>query len=118
MLNRFTQMLRDGIAPIRYKQWGKSMPDHDPMVISYNNTWGVASDTHMDKDGDRYIITGSLIRDPKIWDVFVSVTTWRCVDFKETVLDWLDKNGWRGTYDILNGDPIWAVVRKENKSEE
>lgn len=113
MLSKFTQMIRDGIAPIRYRAWGKSTPVPDPIANRYNNLWGAASDTHMEKDGERYIVTGSLIRDPKVWDVFVSVSSWRCVDFDMPLSVWLDQNGLRGTYDILNGDPIWSVLKKE-----
>lgn len=118
-MNKFTEMIKAGIAPVRYRAWGKSLPQPDKFANYYNNMWGAASDTHMEKDGERYIVTGQLIRDPKIWETFVSVRTWRCVDFNDTLVDYLDRNGYRGTYDVLNGDTIWAVYPKiEVKKEE
>lgn len=112
-MNRFTEMIEAGIAPVRYRSWGKDIAVPDAFANAYNCLWGVASDTHMEKDGDRYIITGQLIRDPKIWDVFISVMTWRCVDFNDTFASFMDRNGYKGTYDVLNGDPIYSVVKKE-----
>lgn len=117
-MNLFSEMIKKGIAPARHHAWGKSVPATvDQIPVKYNNVWGAASDTHMDisETGAGYIITGSIIRDPRVWDTFTKLTTWRCVDLPQSLEDFLEENNLRGTYDHLNGDIIYRVVVAEEK---
>lgn len=122
MLNRFSEMIAQGIAPGNYKE--DTFPCNGPIDgISrlYNNVWGALSDTHMCyKDGVR-VITGSIIKTPEKFDMILSgdfigackifVSTGKYHNFIEL----MQAHNLCGKYDKQNGDDVYVIMPCEEQ---
>lgn len=83
----------------------------DPMIVMYNNIYGMPTDTRMTmtEDGD-VVITGHMIGTPK-WEQFICHRFWGGVDLKEPLLGFLDKLGYcTSAPDYLNGDYVVHII--------
>lgn len=113
MRNRFSDLVKDGVASFKYTALTSDTPDTDPISISYNNIFSIPTDTHMSitDDGNR-VITGHMINTEK-WDEFICSPYWGAVVFKTTgywsLGDFLNKNGLKGSKTTLNGDVVYLV---------
>lgn len=95
----------------------RSLAD-DPIVVTYNNIYGMTTDTRMTMtEGGVYIITGHMIGTPK-WEQFICQRFWGGVDLKEPLLCFLDKYGYQAMpSDYLNGDHVVPITPKLTKDD-
>lgn len=62
MYNKFSELVDAGIAPTRYT-FHETKPNETPdiLVRTVNNIWSLLYDCHMKKQGDFYILSGSIV---------------------------------------------------------
>lgn len=82
----------------------------DPIVVAYNNTYGMPTDTRMGRTEDgRLIITGHMIETPN-WEKFICSRFWGGVDLKCPLVCFLGKNHLRLVDMIpLNGEIVALI---------
>ena len=115
MRNTFTDLINSGIASFEYTPVASQVPEQDLICRTYNNIWSIPSDTHMHIDhttGYRYI-TGHMVGITDKWNQFIVASNWGAINFRTTgywsLCDFLQNNGLRGEYDILNGDCVYKI---------
>ncbi len=115
-INRFKNMVDSGIARREYKTFIPSMSETDPIVRTFNNCYGLFTDTHMSKIAENdYVITGSLCRMPEKFDCFLySINYGFGTAFKvngkvTSLAGFLQSNGLKGNYETLNGDAVYRI---------
>ncbi len=115
-MDRFKEMIDKGIASREYKTFLPETPENDPIVKTYNNCFGLYTDTHMAKLNENdYVITGSLCRTPEKFDQFLYSVNYGLgnmfrVNGKVTSLSgFLGSNGLKGQYECLNGDAVYRI---------
>lgn len=115
-MDRFTEMIEKGVASREYKTFLPETPDQDPIVRTYNNCFGLFTDTHMSKmNENEYVITGSLCSRPDRFDSFLySVNFGLGTAFKvngkiTSLAGFLQSNGLKGQYECLNGDSVYKI---------
>lgn len=117
MRDKFSELIKQGVAKFEYTPTIGSIPEQDPACRAYNNIFSIPSDTHMSclPDGNR-VITGHMINTPK-WDAFVCSPFWGAVDFRTTgywcLCDFLYKFGLEGSVGNLNGDIVYFVKERQ-----
>ena len=82
----------------------------DPIVVAYNNTYGMPTDTRMGRTEDgRLIITGHMVETPN-WEKFICSRFWGGVDLKCPLVCFLDRNHLRIADMIpLNGEIVVLI---------
>lgn len=114
MRDKFSELIKQGVAEFKYTNISKGVPEADPICRMYNNIFSIPSDTHMNclEDGRR-VITGHMINTDK-WCMFVQSCCWGAVDFRTSgtwsVCDFLFRNGLEGKMGTLNGDVVYFVT--------
>lgn len=114
MRNKFSELVKQGIASFNYTPISHDTPEQDPICRMYNNIYSIPSDTHMSclDDGSR-VITGHMINTPQ-WSVFCRSCAWAAVDFRTSgcwsLCDFLYKHGLKGEISTLNGDVVYKVI--------
>lgn len=127
MRDKFSELVNLGVAPARYKEFIKEEPSSlasidDNMMITYNNYWGVATDTHMSKRGDQIVITGSLLRSERKTNCLLDSCGWGDITFTRILPDVYNLRGFLAFYnytwhrDILNGDWVLTIIPKEEEN--
>ena len=125
MRNRFSDLIKDGVASFNYVPITSDMPEKDPICIAYNNIFSIASDTHMSitADGMR-IITGHMINTPQ-WEKFIYSHNWGGIQWGNSVNEpywslasFLSGYGLIGKKTVLNGDVVYIVQPCSDKEEE
>lgn len=115
-MDKFSELIRKGVASFGPIKIGSDVPDNNPKVRSYNNIFSIATDTHASSSGDNIIITGSLISHPDKFDRFIWYGQWGGVYFAHTGYnsfgDWMNKNGFKGHYEMMNGDSVYVLTPK------
>lgn len=116
MRDRFSDLIKKGVAAFEEKPVGSPIPTLDPMVKLYNNIWGALTDTHMSAVEDGYIITGTFVETP-YWDRFKYSGFWGTTNIKlgsgYTSLDnMIYVNGYQMTPDIYNGDYVIKLTKR------
>ena len=127
MRDRFSELIKSGVASFEYTSTAPVTPTQDPLVRFYNNIFGMPSDTHMTKLSDgRYIITGSMVKTDK-FDNFVCSQYWGGIDFKShtypyrgsadieiySAIDLFYLYGYDYKIDAVNGDVVAVLVPVE-----
>lgn len=102
-----------------YQTFVPQISETDPVVRTYNNCYGLFTDTHMGKiSEDEYVITGSLCSIPEKFDQFLYSfnyglgTTFKVDGRAKTLSCFLSENGLCGQYACLNGDKVYKISRK------
>ena len=115
-MDRFSEMILKGVASREYKTFLPKTPEQDNIVRTYNNCFGLFTDTHMSKMNEgEYVITGSLCSRPDRFDSFLysidfGLGTAFKVNGKVTSLScFLQSNGLKGQYECLNGDSVYKI---------
>ena len=118
-MRTFKDIIETGIAQRNYTTILPETPETDPIVRTYNNCFGLFTDTHMSKLGEQdYVITGSLCRDPGLFNSFLySVNFGLGTHFRTNYQiasvtspsSWLSKNGLCGHFELLNGDHVYRI---------
>lgn len=116
MRNTFTDLINQGVASFEYTPIAPQMPEQDLICRSYNNIWSIPSDTHMHlnkETGERYI-TGHMVGINDKWSRFIVSSNWGAVNFRTTgcwsLCDFLQANGLKGEYAVLNGDVVYKIT--------
>lgn len=122
MRDKFSELIKQGVAKFEYTPTIGSIPEQDPVCRAYNNIFSIPSDTHMSclPNGDR-VITGHMINTPK-WEAFTCSANWGAVAFRTTgywcLCDFLYKFGLEGSLGTLNGDVVYFVKNKTNETKD
>lgn len=112
-MKTFKELIQSGIAKPNYKPWGcccASSPATKPVIVAYNNIYGICNNTHMDCNEDGYCITGSFVSDKKAFDVFLDCTAFSNVEFPQTPNEFFKANNLKGFYGYQNGMIIYQLV--------
>ena len=72
MRDKFSELIKQGVAEFNYTPISKNVPEADPICRMYNNIFSIPTDTHMSitDNGDR-VITGHMINTAN-WENFCS----------------------------------------------
>lgn len=113
MRNKFSDLIKKGVASFNYTPISKDIPEQDPICRTYNNLFSMLSDTHMSclDDGTR-IITGHIIRSTRKWNTFcsslnnINIGEYWCLD------DFLYKLGLERNIGVVNGDIVAIITPK------
>lgn len=121
MRNKFTDLIKSGVASFNYVPLAGETPEHDPVCRAYNNIFSIPTDTHMSCiDGDTRVITGHMIATEN-WGAFMNSCHWGAVEFKTSgfwcLADFLYLHNLEGQISNLNGDIVFLVTPRV-KSEE
>lgn len=114
MRDRFSELIKQGVAEFKYTNISKDTPEQDPICRMYNNIFSIPSDTHMSclEDGRR-VITGHMINTDN-WGKFIISCFWGAVNFRTagtwSVCDFLYRYGLEGNMGTLNGDVVYFVT--------
>ena len=117
MRDKFSELIKQGIAKFDYTPITQSIPEQDPICRLYNNIFSIPSDTHMSclDDGTR-VITGHMINTNN-WEKFMCMPYWGAVNFRtsgfNSVCDFLYKNRLKCEIGELNGDVVCMVKDME-----
>jgi hypothetical protein len=110
MRDRFSDLIKKGVASFQEKPVGAGVPTLDPMVKAYNNLWGLLTDTHMSKVDDGYIITGTFVKS-QYWEGFKYCCYYGNTNIKlgsgyASLENMVYVNGYQMSPDIYNGDYV------------
>lgn len=118
MRNKFSEWIEQGIA--KFKQTARTPvcaacdPETAALIHTYNNIWGMPTDTQMAKlDDGRLVITGRFTQSREWYD-FCQSNHWYAVDFTASGVWCLDcwlcnfKKMLKCTF--VNGEQAWEVV--------
>ena len=113
-MDKFSELIKAGVAKFEYTPIASSIPTQCPICRAYNNVYSMANDTHMSTlDDGRYVITGHAIRDKRNFDWFLCSSSWGWMNFDDSGLGspstFFWKNKLKGHYDILNGDEVYIL---------
>lgn len=113
MRDKFSELIKQGVAEFKYTNISKDVPEQDPICRMYNNIFSIPSDTHMScLDDGRRVITGHMIATEK-WANFLMASHWGAVDFRTSgtwsVYDFLFNHGLEGRIGTLNGEVVYFV---------
>lgn len=114
MRDKFSELIKQGVAEFKYTNISKDIPEQDPVCRMYNNIFSIPSDTHMSclEDGRR-VITGHMINTNN-WDKFLMSCCWGAVNFITSgtwsVYDFLYRHNLEGRIGTLNGDVVYFVT--------
>lgn len=118
MRDKFSDLIKAGVASFNYTALTSDIPDTDPICRQYNNIFSIPSDTHMSmlEDGTR-VITGHMINTGQ-WCEFCHSWHWGAVDFRTSgvwcLCEFLCKHGLEGILASLNGDVVYKIIPKTN----
>ncbi len=114
MRNKFSELVAAGVAPFRHEPIAAETPQCDPICHTYNNVWGVITDTHMSYVDGKYIITGTLLADVKKWTELKYSPFWGGVRFDTTGYSTLSEFLWRAGFDTqvrtINGQTAAELI--------
>lgn len=114
MRDKFSELIKQGVAEFKYTNISKDVPEQDPICRMYNNIFSIPSDTHMSclEDGRR-VITGHMINTDN-WGKFLMSCCWGAVNFITSgtwsVYDFLYRHNLEGRIGTLNGDVVYFVT--------
>ena len=120
MRNKFSDLIKDGVAEFKYINHLPELPEQDPICREYNNLFSIPSDTHMSMlDNGLRVIKGHMINTPQ-WDRFICASTWGGIKFG----NYINKDYWSascyfsnmglcGSKDTLNGEVVYILKPHE-----
>ena len=123
MRDRFSELIKKGVASFEEKPVSTPIPTHDPMVRAYNNLWGALTDTHMSAIfPDEYIITGTFVKS-QYWEGFKYCSYYGSTNIKlgsgyPNLENMVRVNGYRMTPDTYNGDYVIKLTKCPEPSTE
>lgn len=116
MRDRFSDLIKQGVASFEEKPVGSFTPTLDPMVKAYNNLWGLLTDTHMSAVEDGYIITGTFVK-TQYWEGFKYCSYYGSTNIKlgsgySSLENMINVNGYQMSPDIYNGDYVIKITKR------
>lgn len=121
MINKFSELIKQGIAPSPYNTntFGETSTGTSNVCRLYNNIWGSVSGTCMayKEEENKYVITGSIMRQPELWDKFLHAENWGLYVFKQavsynTLQEFFDTLKLQGNLFLQNNDPVYVLTAK------
>lgn len=115
MRNKFTELVNAGVASFNPEPIAPDRPHYCPICHTYNNVWGVITDTHMSclPDGRR-VITGTFVSNTPKWTQLMFSSFWGGVRFDTTgymsLSEFLYKSGLETLAINLNGQPAIELI--------
>lgn len=115
MRSKFSELVNAGVAGFQSTPIAQDTPQYCPVCHTYNNVWGVITDTHMSclPDGRR-VITGTFVSDPQKWTRLMYEPYWGGIRFDTTgyssLSEFLYRSGLETQAIVLNGQPALALV--------
>ena len=121
MRNKFTDLIKAGVASFNYVSLAGETPEQDPVCRAYNNIFSIPTDTHMSCiDGETRVITGHMIATEN-WGAFMNSCHWGAVEFKTSgfwcLADFLYLHNLEGQISNLNGDVVFLVTPRIKNEE-
>lgn len=115
MRNKFTELVNAGVASFKSDPIAADRPQYCPVCHTYNNVWGVITDTHMSNLPDgRRVITGTFVSNTPKWTQLMFSSYWGGVRFDTTgymsLSEFLYKSGLETRSITLNGQPAIELV--------
>ena len=116
MRDRFSELIKKGVASFQEKPVGSPTPTLNPMVTTYNNLWGLLTDTHMSTVDDGYIITGTFVKSP-YWERFKYCDYYGTTNIKlgsgfNSLENMVWSYGYMMTPDMYNGDYVIRLIKR------
>lgn len=120
-MDKFSELISKGVAKFNYVPTNPDKPDYCEICRTYNNLFGVASQTHMSTLPDgRKVITGQLVGNKSKFDSFMCRSTYGGIDFTSQgwygFVNFMSKYGLVGSYSILNGDSVYILEPGKEQS--
>lgn len=120
MRDKFSELINKGVASFQERPVGSPTPTLDPMVKTYNNLWGLLTDTHMSAVEDGYIITGTFVKS-RYWDGFKYCSYYGNTNIKLgsgycNLESMVYSNGYEMKPDIYNGDYVIRLTKRPEPS--
>lgn len=113
-MDKFSELIAKGVASFDYVD----IVNHDDCSVcrSYNNIFGVATDTHMTCVDDKYVVTGHIISTQNKFDDFIWSRQYNGVYFQHagfnSLSEWMQKNNLKGGYGVVNNDNVYIMTAK------
>lgn len=123
MRNKFSELIKSGIASFNYTPLAHETPCSDLICIEYNNVFGPAMGTRMTmlEDGTR-LITGHKVKNEEEFTSFARSSRWNGVDFTRENYNCLNEflclNNLTYKHTIVNGELSIAVVEYQEPVDE
>ena len=121
MRDKFSELIKAGVASFCERPVGSPAPTLDPMVKAYNNLWGLLTDTHMSKLCDEcYIITGTFVKS-QYWERFKYCSYWGSTNIRlgsgyNSLECMVYSNGYQMAPDTYNGDYVIKLTKRPEDS--
>lgn len=115
MRNKFTELISAGVAAFNSTPIAQETPQYCPVCHTYNNVWGIITDTHMScLENGRRVITGTFVSDPAKWTKLLYSQFWGGVRFDTagymSLSEFLYNHGLDAVVVDLNGQPAMELV--------
>lgn len=118
MRSKFSELIAAGVASFNHEPIAPQTPCHDPICHTYNNLWGVLTDTHMSCADGRYVITGTFVGDPKKWSSLMWTPNWGGCNFIDSgyysLSEFLCLAGYEPRTTVLNGQAAIELIPRED----
>lgn len=123
-MNSLSQLIDQGIAPIRATMWGKQEPASycacntppQQIAMAYNNMYATITNTHAEVINNQVFITGSLIANQNEWRRFSERNIYLGVEFELPFIEWCDVNGYMPLLSTLNGMVCIVLSPSQNEN--
>lgn len=119
MRSKFSELVAMGIAGFEHTPIAQETPQYCPVCHTYNNVWGVITDTHMScLPNGRRVITGTFVSKTPEWTRLMYASFWGGVRFDTTgymsLSEFLYTHGLETVAITLNGQPAIELVPCED----
>lgn len=115
MRNKFTDLVAAGVASFEHEPIAPQTPSACPICHTYNNVWGVLTDTHMSFVDNRWIITGTYVSNTTKWQTLLYAPAIGGCQFFTTgyacLSNFLYKSGLCQRMITLNGQPAIELTK-------
>jgi len=123
-MNSLSKLINQGVPNIKTTYWGKETPYCcccNPINIvcrNYNNIYGTITNTHMDIfQGDKGILTGSLVSNQKEFNTFMCNRIYLGVDFEIPFIEWIESQGYDMNLSVVNGQMVYIISPKNTEEQ-
>ena len=120
-MRTFKDLIQDEHHAYYHPQAHTSTPAYDPFIRTYNNLWGMMTDSHMEKHGEDYIIFGSVCATQYFMSFitqgrFESISNYIGYANSNHIpfYDYMYSNGYVGEKMLFNGEIAFRFYKNPN----
>ena len=117
MRDRFSELIKQGVASFKSVPVGDALPNTDPICRQWNNIFSIPSNTHMHMVDGQRIITGRMVNITQDFEKFLISPFWGAVSYRSCGYwcpsDFLYKQGLKGEYGTANGEQCYLVYSSD-----